>query len=415
MPIKEPYGHGLPCNCYSRRVLLGLLPDPATYCPEICGTDIDIIGIYTGDPVSDGWYLRQDGGASADVAEIVYIESDTITDTIVCNSRLADYGHPNGENGGYEAPHMYSQGAEWFPLLEVLIKNNGSFDYEFTVFGTDEYDWAGSTTLIQYSTDGGTTWIDGGSSGSPTSGGDVITFNTGTDTFIYRTIVTLANGCQFYNPAPDTGNASYCIDYVTIDSSQTGGAVFDLLGTINGVTPLDDVSVFQPLIMATLAEPYQSVAGAYGGLGFQEGTGISGGFYMQVLRPSTESTTASIATILDAVGAGIDASPTGTNCEVKTYYGSFTPNDFSQLYVDGITLAGMQISFPEVQTPAINDQSEFLSRMEDRGLRDPAMAVVFTNVAPLDYSVTITTVLPIEAVIFDEVGVGQIIVNLTEI
>jgi len=214
-------------------------------CPAICGTDIDIVGIYQGDPVADGWYLRQGAGASAEVAEIVYIESDTITESRVCDSRIADYGHPNGINGGYEAPHYYNSGGDWLPMLEVGLKDLGSNDYEFTIWGADPfpYDIAGSTILVQYSTDGGTTWIDGGTADGTSLGGTFIpvTFNTGTNTFIYRTIVTLANGCQFYNPAPDGSNAP--VTYFILDDqflSQFIGWTFngtDLLDFRNNVLP----------------------------------------------------------------------------------------------------------------------------------------------------------------------------------
>lgn len=146
------------CGCFMHRVFLGLVAPYNEQCPAICGTDIDIVGIYQGDPVADGWYLRQGAGASAEVAEIVYIESDTITESRVCDSRIADYGHPNGVNSGYESPHYYNSGGDWLPMLEVGLKDLGSNDYEFKIWGVDPfpYDIAGSTILVQYSTDGGT-------------------------------------------------------------------------------------------------------------------------------------------------------------------------------------------------------------------------------------------------------------------
>lgn len=407
MSIEKNF-HGLPCNCYSRLVLLGILPDPnASTCPTLCGAGFNILEISDNYTV-DGYYLQ------VDASNIVYMESGIITETIPCESGFADFHQSSGNTVAAVAVWHNNT---WDVLITVtLASQDFGIDFQLeTIIG----DWFTNpcTGVCQISEDGGVTWTQVGTmTNAELIAGSAVTFPTTAENYIYRTIITdTVTGCSYYNPSPDIGTAAYCIDYVVIDSAQTGGAAFDLLGTINGVTPLDDLRVFQPLIMATLAEPYQSVSGAYGGLGFQEGSGISGGFYMQVLRPSTAATTASIATILDAGGTPIDATPTGTNCEAKTYYGSFTPVDFTQLFVDGLILAGTQISFPEVQTPALNDQSEFLSRMEERGLRDPAMAVVFTGVAPLDYSVTIRTALPIESVVFDEVGVGQIIVNLTEI
>ena len=220
--------HGLPCNCYTRRVLLGLLPDPnADSCPTICGTDIEIVGISDNYTV-DGWYLEF--GAS----NLVYMESGVITQTVACPSGMANYGHPNGPNNGYEAPHLFSQGGEWFPMLEVDTKDNGGFNYDFTIYGADEYDYAGATTVVLYSTDGGATYVEGGTGGAPDDSGLVINVDTGTDSFIYQVVVTLANGCKLYNPAPP--NLGSPVVYFILDDPFLG----NFSGwTFNGTDLLD--------------------------------------------------------------------------------------------------------------------------------------------------------------------------------
>ena len=338
-------------------------------CPAICGTDIDIVGIYQGDPVADGWYLRQGAGASAEVAEIVYIESDTITESRVCDSRIADYGHPNGLNSGYESPHYYNSGGDWLPMLEVGLKDLGSNDYEFKIWGVDPfpYDIAGSTILVQYSTDGGTTWIDGGTADG-TSLGDTfipVTFNTGTNTFIYRTIVTLANGCQFFNPAPTQSSSSYCIDYAVID----GGIGFNVLGTINGVNPPE-----QATVVATMGEPYQGVTGAYGGV-YLLGGGDT--FYVQVARPSTSPVTASLATVLDALGNSVPAPTQNTACELHRQIAQFTFVDADLTGIQNFTINGVNMISPD--TFAIN-RAELADNIKtglqlEYGFFDPNMSI----------------------------------------
>ena len=69
-------------NDFIRVVLCGC-------CPEICGTDIDIIGVSNAFTV-DGWYLEN--GAS----NIVYMEANVITQKVPCPWGLAGYGHNAG-------------------------------------------------------------------------------------------------------------------------------------------------------------------------------------------------------------------------------------------------------------------------------------------------------------------------------
>lgn len=315
------------------RVFLGLVAPYNEQCPSLCGSDLFIVGISNSYTV-DGWYLE------FGFMNLVYMESGNITETVPCESGLADYGHPNGINGGYEAPHYFTQGGEWLPLLEVKIRDNGGFNYDFTVFGSDEYDWNGSTTLIQYSTDGGTVWIDGGSDGPPQDDGTTINVTTGTSSFIYRTIVTLANGCQFFNPAPTQSSSSYCIDYAVID----GGIGFNVLGTINGVNPPE-----QATVVATMGEPYQGVTGAYGGV-YLLGGGDT--FYVQVARPSTSPVTASLATVLDALGNSVPAPTQNTACELHRQIAQFTFVDADLTGIQNFTINGVNVISPD--TLAIN-------------------------------------------------------------
>lgn len=382
-------------------------------CPEICGTDIDIIGIYDFEPdTPDGWYLHKDE------SQIIYVESDVATETRECPSRLADYGHPNGDNGGYEAPHVFSvNDSTWFPLTEVEPPIDlGGFDYRFNVYTPNNpvVDFTGGTILVRYSTDGGATWINGATStdfNNPTP----IEFNTGTDTFIYQTIVTLANGCQFFNPAPDTGSPSYGIYYATID--MAADILFLYFGSINGVTPLDDSDAARAAIIATMAEPYQTTAGRLGGIGIDYsvidgGSGLGMPFYLQIITPLGAPPT-ELAVVLDSLGAPVDATPQGTSTVIRNYVATYTFVDVNDVWVEALYVFGTRVRFNQilVTNPAVQQEVELA--MAYYQIADPAFSFhVVINQTNVQFF--ITTAIPVTDVYLD-ITSGNVTVPLIEI
>ena len=376
-------------NDFIRVVLCGC-------CPEICGTDIDIIGVSNAFTV-DGWYLEN--GAS----NIVYMESNVITQNVPCPSGLADYGHNAGLNSGYEAPHFFSAGGEWLPFIEVAnFKDNGGFEYEVTVYGSSEYNWAGSTQLVQYSTDGGTTWIDGASAGEVLIDGTPITFNTGTSSFLYRTVVTNGGGCQFFNPAPDTGSPSYGIYYATID--MTADVLFVYFGSINAITPLDDSDAARAAIIATMAEPYQTIAGRLGGIGIDYsvvdgGSGFLMPFYLQIITPLGAPPT-ELAVVLDSLGAPVDTTPQGTSTVIRNYVATYTFVDVNDVYVEGLYIFGSLVKFNQIAitNPAVQQEVELA--MAYYQIADPAFSF-HVVINPTNVQFFITTAIPVTDVYLD--------------
>lgn len=81
--------HGLPCNCYTRRVLLGLLPDPnADSCPAICSAEI----------VDGNWTIYPSGTIPSTSTATVQGSIDTGTTWFNITSPLP-YNFFDGSNG----------------------------------------------------------------------------------------------------------------------------------------------------------------------------------------------------------------------------------------------------------------------------------------------------------------------------
>ena len=147
--------HGLPCNCYTRRVLLGLLPDPnADSCPTICGTDIEIVGI-SDDYTVDGWYLQWDE------SNLVYMESGVITDTIACDSGYAQLVF-EPSIGTYQLLGVFSAGAWTFMGSANVSETDLDHDFDIQINVTDalntqlQVTYDGTTWTTVYSADSGT-------------------------------------------------------------------------------------------------------------------------------------------------------------------------------------------------------------------------------------------------------------------
>ena len=203
--------HGLPCNCYTRRVLLGLLPDPnADSCPAICSAETPIVGVSSAYTV-DGWYLEES------LSNLVYMVSGSITQTVPCSSGLADYGHDNGNQfNGYEYPHIYDTlNNYWIPLMEVKVTLSSGTEFRCEVHVSWGFLDNSSTGVFQTSIDNGSTWQDT-ISFNINAGVPDVTFDIGTTNFIYRTVVTdFVTECEFFNPS-EIGWAAIC---PTIDPS----------------------------------------------------------------------------------------------------------------------------------------------------------------------------------------------------
>ena len=394
------------CGCFTRRVILGLVAPYNEQCPAICGTDIDIIGLSNSFTV-DGWYLEYDA------PNIVYMESGIITETVECPSRLADYGHPNGINSGYEAPHVFADDF-WTPVSEVTLINTGGTSNEIRVYVNSNYT-VGSSLLVEYSLDGGATWLELGSStefNDPTQ----FPFDLGTNIFIYRTILTLADGCQYYNPAPDTGSPSYAIYYATIDMSAD--VLFTLLGTINGITPLDPIPQAQVDILLTMVDPYQTVAGRIGGIGVDFSQLDGGGgwevpFYLQIISP-IGSVPTELAVILDSSGTPVDTSVQGTATVIKNYVATYTFVEPEVTFVEGFEIFGATVRYNQIGITNPDVQQEVELVMQDYQLADPAFSF-YVEVNPTNVQVFVTTAIPVESILFDETGVGSTVVPLIEI
>ena len=145
--------HGLPCNCYTRRVLLGLLPDPnADSCPTICGTDIEIIGI-SNDYTVDGWYLQ------FDASNLVYMESNVITDTVACSSGFAQLVFELVASN-YDLIGVFSS-ATWNYMGNASVSESGldhtfniNLNYTDSLNNQLQVTYDGITWEAVYSTDG---------------------------------------------------------------------------------------------------------------------------------------------------------------------------------------------------------------------------------------------------------------------
>jgi len=175
--------------------LLGIIPVDSNNCPSICSAASEIIGISDSYTV-DGWYLQ------VDASNLVYMESNVITQTVECPDGIADFSITVGTSTA--APTVWYNDS-WQPLIIVDLKTqNVGVDFSMT---TQIKDWFTNecTGLAQISTDGGTTWVDVGTmTNSELTGGLEVVFNTTETDYIVRVIVTdTVTGCSYYNPSPE--------------------------------------------------------------------------------------------------------------------------------------------------------------------------------------------------------------------
>ena len=206
--------------------------------------------------------------------------------------QLAIVAHVN--SGLFQVITLYEwDGAVWASHVTITATTYGGFFTSIDI-SNDEGDW-------EVSIDSGATW----------HAASVLPIDPpqGTLPVWYR---NNENGCIYTN-VPQLP-LSYCTDWAVVDV----GAFFDFTGTFNQITPPNDF----PTLLATMIEPYQLVEGAVGGLSYNIGDTT---MYIQVSRPSSAPVTASLATILDAIGDPVPAPPTNTTCGLNTYTTQFTP------------------------------------------------------------------------------------------
>jgi len=377
-------------------------------CPEMCEAPLGgIIGI-SKSFTADGWYLQ------ADASNLVYMESNVITQTIPCSSGLADYGHEGGDTfSGYEYPHIFYSGS-WSQLTEVNISISEATTYLVQFYVDINYVFGTNFTAnFQYSTDSGATWITAISTTEVTTNQN---FDFGTNDFFYRlVIIDNATGCQFYNPSPE-GGQRYGIYYATIDPSVD--PIFTLLGSINGVTPLDDPFNDWVDILITMAEPYQTVAGRLGGIGvdFSQqdgGGGFESPFYLQIISP-IGSVPTELAVVLKSDASPFDTSPQGVATVVKNYVATYTFADPDVTFFEGFVIFGANVRYNQlgITNPAIQQEVELF--MIEYQLADPAFSF-YVVVNPTNVEIFVTTAIPVTDVLMDETGVGSTVVPLIEI
>jgi len=408
-PMRVPkYHHGLPCNCLTRMQILGIIPVDSNNCPTLCGTGFHILEISDNYTV-DGYYLQ------VDASNIVYMESGIITETIPCESGFADFHQSSGNT---VAAGAVWHNDSWQPLIIVDLKTqNVGVDFSMT---TQIEDWFTNecTGLAQISTDGGATWVDVGTmTNSELTGGLEVVFNTTETDYIVRVIVTdTVTGCSYYNPSPDTGIPAYGIYYALIDPSVD--PLFTLLGSINGVTPLDDPFNDWVDILIKMADPYQTVAGRLGGIGvdFSQqdgGGGFESKFYLQIISP-IGSVPTELAVVLDSLGTPFDTSPQGVATVVKNYVATYTFADPDVTVVEGFVIFGATVRYNQlgITNPSVQQEVELV--MIEYQLADPAFSF-YVEVNPTNVQVFVTTAIPVESILFDETGVGSTVVPLIEI
>jgi hypothetical protein len=189
-------------------------------CPTLCGTDVNIIN--TSDQYTvDGWYMQ------VDASNLVYMEADTIIETVPCESGLADFKITSG--AVTFAPAVWHNG-QWDGAIAVELIGQ-DLGNNFTLTTTiEDYFTNPCTGSVQISTNGGSTWTEVGTlTNSQLVDGEQAIFDTTETDFIYRVIVTdTVTGCQFYNPAPDGSSAP--VTYFILNDeflSQFSGWTFD--------------------------------------------------------------------------------------------------------------------------------------------------------------------------------------------
>ena len=173
--------HGLPCNCYTRRVLLGLLPDPnADSCPAICSAETPIVGVSSAYTV-DGWYLQ------FDASNLVYMESGVITDTVECASGFAQLVIEESV-AFYRLNAVFSSGAWTFMGSANVSETDLDHDFDIQINVTDALN-----TQLQVTYDG-TTWT---TVYSADSGALDTTYSASSHNFRWR-VLNYFEECPYY-------------------------------------------------------------------------------------------------------------------------------------------------------------------------------------------------------------------------
>ena len=371
-------------------------------CPQICGTDRDIIGISDGFTV-DGWYLQ------ADASNLVYMESGIITETVACESGLANYILVSGSV--IAAPYIWHEGF-WQRVMYVeLMSQNVGVDFTLSVL-IENYFANPVTGVAQISEDGGVTYTPVGTlTDTDLTTGAEVTFLTTATSYIYQVVVTdTVTGCQFFNPAPDTGSPGYRIYYATIDMNSD--PLFTLFGSINAVgldNPPEQVWVD---ILLTMLEPYQTVAGAVGGIGIDFSQADGGlvfevPFYLQIITPSA-TPPVELAVILDSIGTPVDTSPQGSSNVIKNYVGTYSFVDLNDTSMQGFKIFGANVRFDEIfVTDAVIDQWVVL-HMIDYHLADSGFTFQVV-INPTNVQFLVTTAIPVTDILIEDTSVNYVV------
>lgn len=224
-------------------------------------------------------------------------------------------------------------------------------------------------------------------------------------------VTDTVTGCSYYNPSPDTGSPAYGIFYAKIDFVDPQ---FELLGSINAINPLDDYTTYLPLVLATMADPYQTVAGRVGGIGINKDAGLNGvPFYLQIISP-VGSTPTELAVILDSSGTPVDTSVQGTSTVVRNYVATYTFTNIINVIIDGFTLFGVYITIGDIAPTDPLFDAYVKTQFEVFQIADSAFSFSST-VTSTQVILNLTTAAPFESVSFDETGVGSTTVPLIEI
>ena len=376
-------------------------------CPTLCGTGFHILEISDNYTV-DGYYLQ------VDASNIVYMESGIITETIPCESGFADFHQSSG--------NTVTAGAVWhnntWDVLITVTLVSQVLGVEFqleTVIG----DWFTNpvTGVCQISEDGGVTWTQVGTmSNEDLVDGLILTFPTAAESYIYRVIVTdTVTGCQFYNPAPDTGSPGYRIYYATIDMNSD--PLFTLFGSINAVGLSGNTAQVWVDILLTMVAPYQTVAGAVGGIGISFSQDEAAGvfevpFYLQIITPSA-TPPVELAVILDSVGTPVDTSPQGTTNVIKNYVATYEFNVLNLTLIQGFKIFGANVRFDETFVTNPATQQFVVHAMEDYQIADSAFTFQVV-VNPTNVQFFLTTAVPITDVLVQDDAI-EYVVPLIEI
>jgi hypothetical protein len=223
------------CGCLQHRINLGLVAPYNNSCPTLCGTGFHILEISDNYSV-DGWYLQ------VDASNLVYMESNVITQTVSCPSGIANLYLVAGENTSWGA---YFTGGSWQLIAEVHFLWDSGLDYQ-VIIAINALITGLVGTQIQASFDG--TNYDTATTFDGNDFNGILAFER--ENFDYRIVFNWNScpyqfdGCPYYPPefwqyqvpsATDfAGNWQLFAVLVTL--AESAGFTFDMEGSTDGGT-----------------------------------------------------------------------------------------------------------------------------------------------------------------------------------